>query len=83
MYLHIFYIVFRYLSVFEQKVFRYLSVFEQKIFRYLSVFKHKIFRYMGCTLIYDLKLQSIYVNFSVYSFEYYFIFKQNIILRIV
>ena len=27
---------------------------------------------MGCTLIYDLKLQLMFANFSVYSFEYYF-----------
>ena len=28
--------------------------------------------FMGCTLIYDSKLQFIFVNFSVYYFEYYF-----------
>ena len=26
---------------------------------------------MGCTLIYDLKLQFIFINFSVYSLDYY------------
>ena len=27
--------------------------------------------FIGCTLIYDLKLQFIVVNYSIYSFEYY------------
>ena len=44
---------------------------------------------MGCTLIYDLKLQLIVVNFSVYSFEYYFMShflintQQNVIIIII
>ena len=32
----------------------------------------------GCTLIYDLKLQFIFVNFSVYSFESFYIIHNSI-----
>ena len=44
------------------------------IYRIYSCFYRFRFYLMACTLIYDLKLQLfIFVNFSVYSFEYYFI----------
>ena len=36
---------------------------------------------MGCSLIYDLKLQFIFLNFSVFSLEYYFIALFLIILN--
>ena len=39
--------------------------------------------YICCALIYDLKLQLIFVNFSVYSFEYYFMPLFLIILKII
>ena len=45
----------------------YLDYIFFSIKRYALIF----IIYMGCTLIYDFKLQFIPVNFSVYSFEYY------------
>ena len=49
---------------------------------YISMWVYNLYIYvMGCTLIYDLKVQFIFVNFSVYSFEYYFMTLFLIILN--